>query len=123
MLEGKKITRRFYQAANQSAISQYLLQQAGGSKHLQVLWQFLKVAHTHISVPVFTLHTTKTSCQPKCPGKHQTQQGISMLWTVRTTGGLSTTALSCVPCTNHGLLCNYSLISGGFRVEHASPEI
>lgn len=47
MLEGSKIIRRCYQAANQSAISQYLLQQAGGSERLLVLWQVLKVAHTH----------------------------------------------------------------------------
>lgn len=47
MLEGRKIIRRCYQAANQSAISQYLLQQAGGSERLLVLWQVLKVAHTH----------------------------------------------------------------------------
>lgn len=102
MLEGRKIIRRCYQAANQSAISQYLLQQAGGSERLLVLWQVLKVAHTHT-------HTQRSVCQfslctlPRPAASWSVlvstrlSKESSMLWTLRAAGELSSAALSCIP--------------------------
>lgn len=53
-LDGGKIIRMCYQTANQSAISQYLLQQAGDSKCLPVLEGRLWKWQTHVSVCYFS---------------------------------------------------------------------